>query len=96
MRYSSRIVATMALISIFNQRRLSARGPRLRPATKTDKEGIGGAEAARLMSSAPPSCRRIAANVSTLRELWRRTHTVFERTSGHFQRANLNRYNALS
>jgi hypothetical protein len=39
----------MALISIFNQHRLSARGPRLRPATKTDKEGIGGAEAARLM-----------------------------------------------
>jgi hypothetical protein len=45
MRYSSSIVATMALIFIFNQHRLSARGPRLRPATKTDKEGIGGAEA---------------------------------------------------
>jgi hypothetical protein len=45
--------------------------------------------------SAPPSCRRIAANVSMLRELWRRTYRI-ERTSGYFQRANLTRYNALS
>jgi hypothetical protein len=49
MRYSSRIVATVALISIFNQHRLSATGPRSRPATKTDKEGNVGAETARLM-----------------------------------------------
>src|SRR6516164_6964671 len=51
MRYSSRIVATMALISIFNQHRLSATGPRSRPATKTDKEGNVGAETAIVTTS---------------------------------------------
>ena len=40
--------------------------------------------------------RRIAANIESLPELYCGEHTVCERMSGHFQRANLTRYNALS
>jgi hypothetical protein len=35
-------------------------------------------------------------HVAKLPEPWGGQHTVFERMSGYFQRANLTRYNALS